>query len=85
MKRKPNEKEKKYLRELVGENGTQAHYFNPDYNAAQQYRERKKAAQLAEMREAAGGVKAPARREKNAAAQLAEMRKAAGNFKGPKG
>lgn len=81
MTRKRSKKETEYLREL----DKTPHYFNPDYNAAQQYRERKKAAQLAEMREAAGGVKAPARREKNAAAQLAEMRKAAGNFKGPKG
>ena len=90
MKRKPNEKEKNYLRELVGENGTQAHYFKPENpEKARQLRERREkngAAQVAEMRQVAGSrptLKQAAREKLKAAAQVIQMRRAAGNFKDP--
>lgn len=88
MKRKPNEKEKKYLRELVGENGTQAHYFKPENpEKARQLRERREkngAAQVAEMRKLTGTKPKPRpSAQERAAAQVSQMRRAAGNFKDP--
>lgn len=83
MKRTPTEKEKKYLREIVGESGQKAHYFNPETpEKARKIRESRSASQVAEMRKATG-TKAkprPSARER-AAAQVAQMRKAAGGRK----
>ena len=86
MKRTPTDKEKKHLRELVGENGQKAHYFNPVSPAeARRYRERRSAKQIKEMRQATGTKPKPRpSAQERAAAQIAEMRKAAGNFKAPK-
>ncbi|MBR6423190.1 MAG: hypothetical protein IKS47_00695 [Bacteroidales bacterium] len=91
MKRTPTDKEKKHLRELVGENGQKAHYFNPESPAeARRYRERRSAKQVKEMRQAAGFKETAERKArelmKTAAAgfkaQISEMRRAAGNPKG---
>ena len=85
MTHKRSKKETQHLRELMGADGQKAHYFNPASPAeARQYRERRSAKQVAEMRQAAGGSlsasgKQPAAREKlNAAAQVIAMRRAAG-------
>ena len=95
MKRTPTDKEKTYLRELVGDNGDKGHYFGGTPEQRQEIaRERKAqrraagrekvAAQVAEMRKATG-TKAkprPSARER-AASQVSQMRKAAGNSKDP--
>ena len=85
MKRKATEKEKKYLRELVGENGTKAHYFNPETpENARKFRERRSASQVEEMRKLTGTKPKPRpSAQERAAAQVSQMRKAAGNFKAP--
>lgn len=83
MKRKATEKEKKYLRELVGENGTKAHYFNPETpENARKIRERRSASQVEEMRKVTGTKPRPSTQER-AAAQVSQMRRASGNFKDP--
>ena len=86
MKRTPTDKEKKHLRELVGENGQKAHYFKPTSPAiARKIRERRSASQVAEMRKATGTKAKPRQTaQERAAAQVVEMRRAAGNFKAPK-
>lgn len=80
MKRKPTQKELKHLREAVGEDGTKVHYFNPaSPEDARAYRERRRANQLAEMRQATGTKPRRQRSaQERAAAQVKEMRKAAG-------
>ena len=81
MKTKRSQKETTVLRELVGEDGTRPHFFQPqtvDREAREKLnaKRRRAAAQLAEMREKAGEKrKKPA--TQGAAAQLAEMRKEA--------
>ena len=80
MTRKRSEKETRYLREIVGADGTKVHYLNPASPAdARAYRERRRANQLAEMRQAAGikPKRQPSAQER-AAAQVKQMRKAAG-------
>ena len=72
MKRTPTQKEKLFLREIVGENGEKAHYFTPDPGAA---RRRRAASQVAQMREAANSKEK--RRARGYAAQVEEMRAAA--------
>lgn len=65
MKQKRSEKETRYLRELVGENGEKAHYFNLDTKQSKTHNATRGSAraakQIAEMREAAGTAK----RERN--------------------
>ena len=67
MKRTPTDKEKTYLRELVGDNGEKGHYFGGTPEQRREIaRERKAqrratnqaraAAQVKEMRKAAGGA-----------------------------
>lgn len=72
MKRTPTQKEKLFLREIVGENGEKAHYFTPDPEGA---RRRRAASQVAQMREAAN--RKEKRRARGYAAQVEEMRAAA--------
>lgn len=80
MTHKRNEKETRYLREIVGADGTKVHYFNPaSPEDARAYRERRRANQLAEMRQATGTKPRRQRSaQERAAAQVKEMRKAAG-------
>ena len=90
MKKILTEKEKKYMRDLVGDNGQKAHYFKPTSPAvARKYRERRSAKQVEEMRQATG-LKATAERKARgllnepavkSAAQVTQMRKAAGGRK----
>lgn len=65
MKRTPTDKEKTYLRELVGDNGEKGHYFGGTPEQRREIARERKAQRRA------------ARREK-AAAQVAEMRQVVG-------
>ena len=80
MTHKRSEKETRYLREIVGADGAKVHYFNPaSPEDARAYRERRRANQLAEMRQATGTKPRRQRSaQERAAAQVREMRRAAG-------
>lgn len=81
MTHKRSEKETRYLREIVGADGTKVHYFNPETpETARKIRERRSASQVAEMRKETGTKPRPSARER-AAAQVTQMRKAAGGRK----